>query len=263
MKRLYHKQAVSAVFVRAGRIIIGCCIVAFVASCTKDDDDPTEEVVNPDYYTLLRVENLPIGPTDEGSEPNEFGFYLYSLSAHKAIPQSEANSTKWDLAFGSDFFTSFLSGNNGSDQTNYGAGNGGLGGIAIIEKSFDDVDRLPADIVFKTGGDVIGTDDEGFFGQGMGWYLYDFNGDIVRDGAEEDGHISYALSEPLLLSNGTIVNPRTVIVKTARGDYAKIKMISCYKDLFKQEQWKKGKPIMYATFEYILIPGDSNTFEIR
>lgn len=260
MERLNNKQVISAVLSQAGRLIIGCCIVAFVVSCSKDNDDPIEDDVNPDYYTLLRVENLPVGP--EGSEPGDSNVYLYSLSANKTIPRSEAKSTKWDIAFGG-VATSFLSGNNGVDHTNYGAGSAGLGGIAIIEEAFEEVDRVPADIVFKTGGDVIGTDDKGDFPAGMGWYLYDYNGTRVGEGTKEDQHVSHALAEPLLLSNGTVVNPRTVIVKTARGDYAKIKMISCYKDLFEQEEWRNGAPRTYATFEYILIPGDSNTFEIR
>lgn len=262
MKRLNNIKPIFACFAQAGRIIMGFFVVAFVASCLKDDNPPIDDEVNPNYYKLLRVENLPIAPTDEGSEPNEFDFYLYSLTENKTIPQTEVGAAKWDIAFGGTS-TSFLSGKNGAEEHNYGTGSGAIGGIAIIQEAFDEVSRVPADIVFKTGGDVIGTDDEGDFGQGIRWYLYDFHGDIVRGGAEEDGHISYALSAPLTLRDGTVINPRTVIEKTANGDYTKIKMISCYKDLFEPEQWKKGGPIMYATFEYILIPSDSNTFEIR
>lgn len=253
----------SSVFRKISLFLLAGLFTGAVVSCSKDDDGPIDDGKdNENYYKLIRVENLPIAPADEGSEPNDFGFYLYSLSENKTIPQGEVSSAKWDIAFGGTS-TSFLSGNNGAEEYNYGAGSGAIGGIAIIEEAFDEVGRVPADIVFKKGGDVIGTDDAGFFGQGMGWYLYDFHGDIVREGAEEDGHVSYALSEPLTLGDGTVINPRTVIVKTANGDYAKIKMISCYKDLFSQEEWKKGEPIMYATFEYVLIPGDSNTFEIR
>ncbi len=224
-----------------------------------EDDDIKD---NENYYKLIRVENLPIAPTDEGSEQNESGFYFYSLSENKSIPQDQISSAKWDLAFGG-MFTSFLSGNNGSDDKNHGVGSNAIGGIAIVESTFDEVEQLPAGIEFKTGKDVIGTDDQGFFGAGMGWYLYDFDGKLVREGAEEDKHVAYALAEPITKKDGTVIKPRTVIVKTANGDYAKIKMISCYKDLFSQEEWKKREPIMYATFEYILIPGDSNTFEIR
>lgn len=262
MKRLNNTKPLSAFFAQAGRLIMGCFVVAFVASCSKDDNPPIDDEVNPNYYKLLRVENLPIAPTDEGSEPNEFGFYLYSLSENKAIPQSEVSSAKWDIAFGGTF-TSFLSGNNGADEKNYGAGTNAAGGVAIVEEAFDEVNELPANIEFKTGKDLIGTDDAGSMGAGVGWYLYDFFGTVVGEGEEEEQHVAYALAEPITKKDGTVINPRTVIVKTANGDYAKIKMISCYKDLFSQEEWKKGEPIMYATFEYVLIPGDSNTFEIR
>lgn len=262
MNRLNNKKTISTFFTQAGKIIIGCFVVAFVASCSKDDNPPINDEVNPNYYKLLRVENLPIAPADEGSEPNEFGFYLYSLSENKAIPQSEVSSVKWDIAFGG-IFTSFLSGNNGADEKNYGAGNNAVGGVAIVEAAFDEVNELPANIEFKTGKDLIGTDDEGSMGAGVGWYLYDHYGTAVGEGAEEEKYVAYALAEPITKKDGTVINPRTIILKTANGDYAKIKMISCYKDLFEQEQWKKGEPIMYATFEYILIPGDGDTFEIR
>ncbi|RZF61353.1 HmuY family protein [Sphingobacterium corticibacterium] len=226
---------------------------------TGENDDIQD---NENYYKLIRVENLPIAPTDEGSEPNESGFYFYSLSENKSITQDAVKSSKWDLAFGG-MFTSFLSGNNGTDEGNRGVGSNAIGGIAIVESTFDDVKQLPAGIEFKTGKDVIGTDDQGAFGAGIGWYLYDFDGKLVREGAEEDKHVAYALAEPITKKDGAVIKPRTVIVKTANGDYAKIKMISCYKDLFSQEEWKRGEAIMYATFEYVLIPGDRNTFEIR
>lgn len=243
-------------------VALACAISVGLTACEKNNDPINDEEDNGNYYKLIRVENLPIAPTDEGSEPNESGVYFYSLSENRSIPQDSVNSAKWDLAFGG-MFTSFLSSNNGTDEGNHGVGSNAVGGIAIVEKEFDDVEQLPSGIEFKTGKDVIGTDDQGFFGAGMGWYLYDFNGTLVREGAEEDKHVAYALAEPITKKDGSVIQPRTVILKTANGDYAKIKMISCYKDLFKQEQWKKGEPIMYATFEYVLIPGDRNTFEIR
>ncbi|NGM62223.1 hypothetical protein G5B30_09880 [Sphingobacterium sp. SGG-5] len=247
---------------RAALLIGLLATVTVQYACDKDNTVPEDTGKTDNYYKLIRVKNLPIAPTDEGSTPNPDDHYLYSLSENRTIPIDSANSTKWDLAFGG-MFTSFLSANNGNDDDNYGKGSGGKGEIAIVESTFDEVTEIPQNLTYHTGKDIIGTDDQGFFGNGIGWYLYDFNGTYVREGAAEDQHVAYALAEPITKKDGTTVQPRTVILKTAKGDYAKIKMISCYKDLFSQELWKKGEPIMYATFEYILIPAGSTKFEIK
>ncbi len=248
--------------IRYSFFICALATVTLQYACNKENVNPEDIEETNNYYKLIRVENLPIAPTDEGSTPNPADHYLYSLSENRTIPIDSANSTKWDLAFGG-MFTSFLSANNGAAEDNYGKGSAAEGGIAIIESTFDEVTEIPQNIEFQTGKDLIGTDDQGFFGEGIGWYLYDFTGLTVREGAEEDKHIAYALAEPITKKDGTIVKPRTVILKTAKGDYAKIKMISCYKDLFNQELWKKGAPIMYATFEYVIIPAGSTKFEIK
>lgn len=255
-------QTISKKIRRYSFFCYALALICIGYSCDKKENIIPDEEETGNYYKLIRVENLPIAPTDEGSTPNPHDHYLYSLSENKSVDVELGNSTKWDLAFGG-IFTSFLSANNGSDEDNYGAGSTAKGGIAIVESTFDEVTEIPKDLEFKTGKDVIGTDDQGFFGEGMGWYLYDFFGTTVRDGAPEDQHIAYALAVPITKKDGTTVKPRTVILKTANGDYAKIKMISCYKDLFTPELWKKGEPIMYATFEYVMVPSSSTKFEIK
>ena len=221
-------------------------------SCSKDDNPAKPDPTPTDtlFFKLHRVENFYVqGNDEEPTAPRPVIFF--SLEQRKAVPESYARTNRWDLAFGS-LYNSFLSGNNGQDAANYGAGSTGEGGICILQQSFETVTEVPDAALFKTGKDLIGTDDAGAFGQGTGWYLYDFNGKVKGDGSYDKQHVAYAMS-----------TERTVIVRTAKGDFAKIKMISCYKDAFTPDKWFRNTPHMYFTFEYVIVPKGSKKFEIR
>lgn len=243
--------------------------ILLIAVCTfgckkSDVIEPEPEVTEPTttiaYNKLLRVENFAATLRDDATTTPPTIYF--SLEGKAAVTTDYAKTNRWDVAFGG-LYNSFLSGNNGSATTNYGYGTSGKGGILILEQAFDDVTDVPADALFKTGKDVVGTDDAGDYGVGMGWYLYDFNGLKVGDGSYDKQHVAYALSTALTLANGTVIKPRTVVVKTAKGNYAKIKMISCYKDAFTLAQWSRDVPHMYFTFEYVLVPAGSTKFEIK
>lgn len=245
--------------------------ILFLASCSNDnepvkeddvaiiDDDTPVNTTN--YNKLLRVENFGYILAD-GNEYEDKSILYYSLIDNKEVTSEYRKTTRWDLAF-SDLYSSFMSGNNGVNTGNLGAGTAAVGGIYIVEQAFDDVVDIPNDNVFKTGKGIYGTDINGDFGPGVGWYLYDFDGIYVRDGAYDNKHIAYALGEPLLLKSGKTVAARTIILKTAKGDYAKIKMISVYKDILKREDFTRTAPKMFFTFEYILVPKGSTKFEIK
>ncbi|WP_442587405.1 HmuY family protein [Pedobacter sp. AW31-3R] len=223
------------------------------AGCSKDDDpviEPEEPAGAVSYYKLQRTENF-LAPTDDSNPTVTPATVYFSLETGKEVRASYAKTVRWDLAFGG-LYNSFLSGNNGKDATNFGGGSIGQGGILILEKPFAEVTDVPADNLFRTGKNLIGTDNEGSFGEGIGWYLYDFGGNILGDSSYDKMHVAYALPER-----------RTVVLRTAKGDYAKIKMISCYKDAFTPDQWFRNTPHMYFTFEYVIVPKGSTKFEIK
>lgn len=238
-----------------------------LSSCSKKDDSqptptPEPEKVNNTvaFYKLQRVENF--AATKENNSTVIPATVYFSLENKTGVTISYAKTNRWDLAFGG-LFNSFLSGNNGVDKLNHGYGSTGKGGIMIVAKPFDQVTDVPADADFKTVSDFTGPDIAGDYGEGTGWYLYDFNGTRVRDGAYANQHIAYALSTDLLLKNGNNLSPRTVIVRTAKGNYAKIKVISCYKDAFTMAEWSRDVPHMFFTFEYVIVPAGSKKFEIK
>lgn len=252
-----------------GSIAILCLVVLSFSACSKKDavnPDPTPEMPARDadkvpYYKLQRVENL-AAQTDDQNPTTPKTEILFSLDYKKEQPASYAKTSFWDVSL-SGLYNSFLSGNNNADAANTGYQGPGKGGITVLQKTFDEVTAIPADNEFKTGKGLIGTDDAGAFGQGTGWYLYDFGGTTVGDGSDTKVHVAYALGNPLKLANGTILPARTIIVKTAAGDYAKIKMISCYKDVFTPDQMFTNTPHMYFTFEYVIVPAGSTKFEIK
>lgn len=255
------------------RLLVFFLALVLTAGCSSEDkpaetdngNGETPGTVIPDnglFYKVIQVKNYQGSTSDDNPTAPSTTLY-YSLEENKAVDGSYKKTKKWDLAFGG-LYASFLSGNNGSNSQNNGSLAGGIGGIAIVAKPFNDVVDVPADTEFKTGIDLIGTDDAGSFGNGVGWYLYDFGGEVVTDGTDpQKAHVAYALGEPLKIKNGTTIPARTIILKTANGNYAKIKMISVYKDVYTSAQWFKDTPHMYYTFDYVMVPKGSTKFEIK
>lgn len=222
-------------------------------SCSKDSTAPEEPPTTDDtiYNKLITVSNfgeaLPAGsePLDEQSP------IYFSLEKNSPVPVEYRRTARWDMSFNSTY-RSFIGGNNGADEKNLGTGGPGKGGVMILSKKFEEVTDVPAGNLFKTGSAIVGTDDAGAFGQGIGYYLYDFNGTIMGDGSYDKQHVAYVLQ-----------NTRTVIVRTAKGDYAKIKMLSIYKDLLEPAQWTRNSPHPYFSFQYVLVKAGNKKFETR
>ncbi len=220
---------------------------------TGPDTDTTVTEVPGLFYKLIHVSNLPgdtssaIKDSSAGAAPVSGTTCLFSLEANTARNIIYKQTNKWDLAF-DGISNSFLSGNNGANARNYGLGSNAVGGIYIVKQPFDSVTNIPADALFQTGPDVYGTDDSGAFGTGVGWYFYDFTGGSFP-GGDGQPHICYAIPD------------RTVIVRTATGNYAKIKMISIYKDAPTAPTTFWPQP--YFTFDYVLAPKGSTSFVIK
>jgi hypothetical protein len=251
------------------KYFIAIALILIIISCSKSSDspnpdpDPADTTIVPagNFYKLIRVENF-LGDTSDSNPTTAKNTLLYSLENNTPRTNNYQKTSKWDLAFG-DLYASFLAGNNGTDVNNYGHGTSAKGGILILKQKFEDVVNIPADSAFKTGKNLIGTDDAGSFGVGTGWYLYDFGGDVAGDTSYDKQHVAYALGNELTLNNGNKIAARTIVVRTAGGNYAKIKMISVYKDTFTRDKWFRDTPHMYFTFEYVMVPKGSTKFEIK
>lgn len=236
-------------------LILAALVAIGISACSKGDnptpdDDKKDTTDYGIFYKVYRVENF-LGDTTDNDPTSSRATLYYSLETNSPREVKYQKTSTWDLAFAGTL-NSFISANNGTGSKNFGSGSPATGGILILKAKFEDVTDIPSDDQFNTSGQGIGTDASGDFGEGTGWYLYDFDGDIMGDGTEQKRHVAYALT-----------NTRTIVVRTAKGNYAKVKMISCYKDAFTMDKWFKDTPHMYFTFEYVLAPKGSSKFEIK
>lgn len=223
--------------------------VLFTACSKKNDPAPTPA---PDptpvapglvsFYKLTRVENL-YAPADDNNPAATLPPLYYSLENKIQITADFAKTASWDMVF-TGTYNIFIGSNGATDHKTEG-------GILILKQPFEQVTDVPSDDQFTTT-KSFGLDEAGNFGQGTGWALYDFNGTKMGDGSASKQHVVYALPAT-----------RTLIVRTAKGNYAKIKMISCYKDAFTADKWFIDTPHMYFTFEYVIVPKGSKKFEIK
>lgn len=227
--------------------------MAFATACSKDDAptiEPGPETGTVAYNKIITVLNFG-ADMPEGSQPlDEQAPIYFSLENNAPVPLAYKLTNRWDLSF-SSIYRSFIGGNNGTNSGNLGAGGPGKGGVICLAKGFDEVVDIPADNEFKTSSSVIGTDDSGAFGEGLGYYLYDFGGTIKGDGSYDSMHVAFALPEI-----------RTIVVRTAKGNYAKISILSLYKDLLDSRLWKRNSPHTYLSFKYVLAKAGSKKFTI-
>lgn len=209
------------------KIAMGLGLSIALVACSKDE----ETIVVP--VSAITVKDLAADTVTglglDGRPQSALTTTYYSLVDNKAIPSTDAASTKWDIAFSS---TKIL--------INGGTSGPAIGGAFVHIGSFDTFTSIPADSIFKT--DNANAASYAIpLGSGKAWYTYD--------------------------GLTTLVSPiagRVLVIRTATGKYAKIEIISYYKGgvtlpstasvndkLFKQR---------YYTFRYAYQPNGSKTF---
>lgn len=163
-------------------LLIAAALTLF--SCKKDDDalpDPT-----PDPLEISIVNSLP-----PASDPNQPVYY--SLERNEVVPESEANTSKWDIAFAR---TTIL--------INSGTSGPGQGSAQVLIGIFEEIETAPLD------GYRIDNAPESYAiptGSGNGWYSYNPAANTINP-----------------------IAGRVIVMKTASGKYAKLEMISYYKN---------------------------------
>lgn len=265
-------------------VLLASIALALLGSCGKEKPplpepppNPVDSIAKVDsslFYKLIRVENIAGGPmindkaapvpAESTTPPGDhyYGTFYFSLEQEKRFDEIYVKTNQWDMAF-SGIKNVNISANNGEDSNNFGSGNRSRGWIAVVEQSFEDLTEVPEKLSKITNRTGVHMDGHGDFGDGVGWVLYDFMGLIVRKGAAEDSHVAYALGDGITLADNSKLPPRTLLLETANGNIAKIKMISLYKGLFKPEEWFRKSPSPHFTFEYVLIPKGETKFTIK
>lgn len=222
--------------------------VLVMSACSKDkDNNEQEETI---YNKLVTVENF----NGDTASTDKSVFY-YSLELNETGKVASVLSAGWDISFSGTVNTG-IGGNNGADNTDnasFGSGGPGKGGVMILDKPFDEVTKVPDDAVFSTKAVAFGLDTAGSFGAGMGWCVYDFAGNLrsklgFGGNGPNQAHTCWARPD------------RTIIVRTAAGNYAKVKIISLYKDAPEEPETTDESP--FFTFQYVIAaPGTTDFTE--
>jgi hypothetical protein len=189
-------------------------------------DDPVGEEEEPEVETVL-VQNLPADPTDlvdgDGRPLGATGrFTFFSLRENKVIPNADSASTKWDVAFRTTIIL-----------TNGGVSGPGSGAAQVADGIFEDILEAPAEgwQIDTAARKAIPT------GSGNGWYNYNPTGFTV-----------------------TPIPGRVLLIRTADGKYAKIRILNYYRDAPATIDPFSDKE-RYYTFEYVYQPNGSRSFE--
>lgn len=261
-------------FFRGGqhRLLYAFFVIATLTACSSDDPAPNEEE-DPDNEEpvsgIYTVANL-AADTLATSSGNATPLY-YSLEQNKVIPAAEVQTGNWDIAFLS-IYNSSIAANNGTATTSPGYGGPGKGGIYLLQ--YEDIDEqyydeagkplkaLPARSLFEDAFNrtttVTVADDQFltgkridldyFSGTKSGWAYYDFYGQMYPDRpSSEKGHVCYAM-------------PRPILVRTAKGNYAKLIIYSMYKDAPADPD--RSHKVGFLTFKYAIQKDGSKNLNI-
>ena len=175
------------------RSIIGSVLAAVVIfqSCTKDETSVPQ-------VTLIQkiVKDVPadtiLGVSQIGQPYGSGKFTFYSFESNSIVPNSDSNSTKWDIGVrGSTIIT------------NGGTSGPGNGGAFVYVGTFDDLTAVPADSTFKVD---AATNFAKTAGSNQSWYLYRPQTNLL-----------------------TPLPGRVLVFRTATGKYAKVEILNYYK----------------------------------
>jgi hypothetical protein len=235
----------------------------------QEDLPPSDSVYNREVQIVdLGAVNIP----DEHRPLDAEDPLYFSLEKFSSVHLAYKTSTRWDIAFSGMYRTSITS-NNGSKQ-GLGYGSTARGGILVYDSAYSQVTAVPDDSKFIYPGNVgLG------FAEVVGGYVpgghvyYTFFGSLNHPDQDRINypenlyqHMMYPLSEdfaakfPAASAEGH--GPKTIIIRTAAGDYVKLETQSFYKGVMDPVKMRRGteNPIPYVSFRYMIIKAEERRF---
>ncbi|MEN7548521.1 HmuY family protein [Rapidithrix thailandica] len=242
-----------------------------LSSCSDDSnpapkpDEPQGKGVPSGIYEIKNLE-LDTSASSSGQATTIY----YSLEENKQVPASLAQTDAWDIAF-TGIYNSSLAINNGTSTLSPGYGGPGKGAVYLIKDSAIDAEyynapgkplkKAPPHTLFDLAFDKVhkvSISDEKFLtgqlgldhfdGSGDGWAYYDFYNDMYPERPDEEkAHVVYPM-------------PRTLLIRTARGNYAKLIVYSMYKDA--PEDPDRSHQPGYLTFTYAIQKDGSKNLDL-
>jgi HmuY protein len=172
-------------------LLTSCATGLTLAACSDKKDEPTPAPA----LATETVSNLAAGvsaPSGGGQPVVSSKYTFYSFATNAVVPNSDSATTKWDLGFRG---TTII--------VNGGASGPGQGGALVQTGLFADLTTAP-----ETGYGVDSPTAKAIpTGSGNGWYTYNSSTNII-----------------------TPIAGKVLLVRTATGKYAKLEIVSYYKD---------------------------------
>ena len=199
-------------------------LLAVLGLTACDGTDPIQE---PEPIGSQRVSDLAADPivgidTVTGQPIGTGRFTFFNLRTNAVVPASDSASANWDLALRG---TTIL--------VNGGTSGPGQGAALVWTGAFEDLAEAPADgYASDTGaGNAIPL------GSGSGWYNYNPQLNLISP-----------------------IPGRVLVVRTADGRYAKIRIVSYYRGAPASPNPQTDEA-RYYTFDYVFQPDGSRSFE--
>ncbi|TAD99020.1 MAG: hypothetical protein EAZ97_09875 [Bacteroidetes bacterium] len=197
-------------------------IILSLFSCSKNDDSV---IILP--LIAQKVSNLPADPT--GINPSNGQplaasnrFTLFSFKNNAVVANADSASNQWDIGFRGTIII-----------VNGGNVRAGKGGAYIYTGLFDELKSIPETAVFKT--DESATNLAITTGSGNGWYNYNAANNMISP-----------------------IAGKVLVIRTADGNYAKVEILSYYKD--SPVAVDANSLARYYTFRFIYQPNNSKIF---
>lgn len=262
-------------FKRIALLVFGSALLTIVASCSKSATDDVKPEPEPGTGTgvatgTYNVVNVTTDPDANGNSTAKT--FYYSLEDNKVVPESQRSTSNWDIAF-LGTYNSSISSNNGTNKNSLGYGGPGKGGISmVINSAIDDnyydkvnhkLKSIPAKALFDQAFDAVSTipfTDDQLGASGNinldhfnvaedGWAWYDFYGELFPNApGDSKQHVAYAM-------------PRVIVVRTAKGNYAKVIIYSLYKD--SPVDPSRANQAGFLTFKYAIQKDGSKNVNIK
>lgn len=204
-------------------MILGLVVlVGVLAGCSKSDPTPA--------LVAVTFKNLSADPPSGGYNPTNgqpIGvtnkYTLFSFATGAIVANSDSASTKWDIGFNS---TKII--------INSGTSGPGSASALVVTGIFSELNLAP-DAGYLTDNSATATYAI-TRGSGKGWYNYDPSTNIISP-----------------------IAGRVIMVKTSGGKYAKMEIISYYKDA--PASPTSTSTDRYYTFRYLYQPDGSKKLQ--
>lgn len=207
-------------------LLVAAMSTIFVA-CKEDEPTP-DPIVSTTISNLAADPSTGFNPTTGApiGQKNKFTFFSFKTGA--TIDAADSATNKWDLGFKG---TTII--------VNSPTSGPGTSLVQIVGGIFDELNEAPAD-GYKADDKNATIKNAIPIGSGNGWYT-------ATGGAP---------------GTPTIVKPiagKIIVVKTGDGRYAKMEILSYYKDA--PSSPTGTEPSRYYTFRYVYQPNDTKSFK--